>query len=96
MDVNHRFSRLTNGWLSPKFKVIYSAAAVNDDPELETVFDAPDSIIKRFSGQIQSLPDRDDRIRFVGQIADDFNRLMGQRRQYMERELAKILVWTKA
>lgn len=96
MDINHRFSRLTNGWLSPKFKVIYSAGGENDDPELETVFDAPDSIKERFFGNVQSLPDPGDRIRFVEKIAKKFNRLMGERTQYMEGELAKILKWVSA
>ena len=96
MDVNHRFSRLTNGWLSPRFKVIYRASAVNDDPELETVFDAPDSILERFSGQIQSLPNPNDRIKFVEKIAKKFNRLMSERREYMDAEIAKISTWTSA
>lgn len=96
MDTNHRFSRLTNGWLSPKFKVIYSAAAQNEDPELETVFDAPKSLLDRFSKTKKSLPSANDRIAFVEEIAADFNRLMDKKRPYMENELKKILAWISA
>lgn len=96
MDTNHRFSRLTNGWLSPKFKVIYSAKAINNDPVLETVFDAPKSVLERFSGKVQSLPNSKDRIEFVKRIADDFNFLMDDRRRYMERELEQIAAWVNA
>jgi hypothetical protein len=96
MDVNHRFSRLTNGWLSPKFKVIYKAAAVNNDPELETVFDAPKSVVERFSGEVQSLPSPADRMRFVQKIAKDFDFLMTTRPGFMEEELVKISEWVEA
>jgi hypothetical protein len=64
--------RITNGWLSPKFKVVYSASAKNEDPELK-----------------QSLPNTTDRMSFVSDIADDFNRLMSTKRSYMEGELKK-------
>jgi hypothetical protein len=96
MDINHRFSRLTNGWLSPKFKVIYSAAAVNDDPTLESVFDAPQSMVERFSMHTQSLPNATDRMKFVEKIAGDFDSLMKTRRVYMEEELRKITKWMVA
>lgn len=96
MDTNHRFSRLTNGWLSPKFKVIYRASSQNSDPELETVFDAPASVLERFTGEIQSLPNSTHRMEFVTRIASQFNRLMVTRRPYMEAELQKILQWKDA
>jgi hypothetical protein len=96
MDTNHRFSRLTDGWLSPKFKVIYSASATNKNPQLETVFDAPTSISERFLGGTQSLPDAEDRMAFVAKIANDFNGLMLNRRAYMNAELAKIAGWVTA
>ena len=96
MDVNHRFSRLTDGWLSPKFKVIYSAAAQNLDPELETVFDAPSSLKERLTGERQSLPDMQDWMQFVRKIAKQFDHLMATRRDYMDSELKKILRWVSA
>jgi hypothetical protein len=96
MDVNHRFSRLTNGWLSPKFKVIYSAGATNNDPTIETVFDVPETVLERFVGKMQSLTDPEDRIGFVRKIATDFNSLMDSRRQYMDTELMKISGWINA
>jgi hypothetical protein len=96
MDINHQFSRLTNGWLSPKFKVIYSAAPQNSDLELETVFDAPTSMKEQLLGQRQSLPDVQDRMDFVGKIAKQFNFLMSTRRSYMDSELRKIMHWMSA
>ncbi|MBD8532008.1 MULTISPECIES: DUF2515 family protein [unclassified Massilia] len=96
MDVNHRFSRLTNGWLSPNFKVVYSASPQNSDPELETVFDAPTSMKERLIGERQSLPDMNDRMEFVSKIAKQFNFLMSTRRSYMDGELSKILHWVSA
>ena len=96
MDTNHWLSRLTDGWLSPKFRVIYRADAQNSDPELETVFDAPKTVVERFTGQMKSLPDARDRMNFVSQIAKDFNNLMTNKRTYMEGELQKILKWMNA
>lgn len=96
MDTNHKFSRLTNGWISPKFRVIYRADAQNDDPALETVFDAPDSVVDRFFGTCESLPDSKDRMKFVQQIAFDFDRLMAGKLPYMEGELRKIAGWKDA
>jgi len=96
MDTNHRFSRRTDGWLSPKFKVIYSASAKNDAPTLETVFDAPSSTLERFAGELQSLPDPSNRIKFLKKIAEDFNSLMKERRPYMDAELQKIAGWMTA
>ena len=96
MDTNHQASRITNGWLSPKFKVIYSASPLNADPELETVFDLPKSLVDRFLKPKQSLPNAIDRMNFVNDIADDFNRLMSTKRAYMEGELRKISAWLTA
>lgn len=96
MDTNHRFSRLTNGWISPKFKVIYSFSPTNTDPELESVFDAPENSIDRYFGPIGSLPNQEDRMKFVAQIAEKFNSLMKKRPSYMEGELRKIADWVSA
>ena len=96
MDMNHQFSRQTDGWISPKFKVIYSAAGSNANPELETVFDPPKDTKARFLGSRDSLPNPDDRMKFVAEIAADFHRLMEQKRSYMEAELKKIQIWVSA
>lgn len=96
MDMNHEFSRLTGGWLSPQFKVIYSFAPKTNDPNLQTIFDAPDGLKDRFTGAKKSLPNKDDRMEFVAQIAKDFNRLMSKYRPYMEDELRKIQGWLNA
>lgn len=96
MDTNHRFSRLTGGWISPKFKVVFSASPKNSDPELEAVFDEPDSILDQISGTKKSLPNEEDRMQFVAQIAKKFNQLMKERRSYMETELGKIAKWVAA
>jgi hypothetical protein len=96
MDLNHHFSRLTNGWISPKFKVIYSAGFHNSDPDLETVFDVPENMKEQLIGARQSLPDVHDRMQFVAKIAKQFNYLMSTRRGYMDSELQKILRWTAA
>jgi hypothetical protein len=96
MDMNHRFSRMTGGWLSPQFKVIYSFAPANKDPSLEAVFDAPTGLRDRFKSRVKSLPNQKDRMEFVGQIARNFNRLMDERRNYMDGELRKIQGWLDA
>ena len=96
MDINHRASRMTNGWLSPKFKVVYSAAPQTNDPDLEAVFDAPASVGERFSIKTKSLPNSVDRMGFVEQIAKKFDTLMRTRRPYMEAELKKITRWMNA
>ncbi len=96
MDMNHQFSRLTNGWMSPKFKVIYSAKPQNGLPELEAVFDQPTSMTDQFLGGRQSLPNAADRMKFVEQIAKKFNFLMSAKRAYMEGELRKIMQWLTA
>lgn len=97
MNMNHRFSRMTGGWLSPQFKVVYSFAPLKkDDPSLESVFDAPKGMLDRFKMKVKSLPNQADRMEFVGQIADDFNRLMGERKAYMDGELRKIQGWLNA
>lgn len=96
MDTNHRFSRMSNGWISPKFKVIFSSTATNNNPELEAVFDAPDGVIDQFIGERQSLPDPEDRMEFVDQIAKKFNKLMLTKHAYMESEIKKIAGWISA
>jgi len=96
MDLNHNFSRLTLGWISPPFKVIYSADPNTPDPSLETVFDTPDGRIDRAFGPRKSLPDQNDRMAYVKQIAADFDKHMTVKRSYMETQLRKIREWKSA
>jgi len=94
MDMNHRFARASGGLMTTKYRVIYSAAADTDDPELQTVFDPRSG---RLSGvwdgiwnNQKSLPNPDDRMGYVGEIARDFHKLMLKDRDYMEKELLAI------
>lgn len=96
MDTNHKFSRLTSGWISPKFKVVYSASPSTNDPELEAVFDAPNNLLDQLTGTSKSLPNEQDRMGFVEQIAKKFNALMLGRRPYLEGELRKIAAWSQS
>lgn len=96
MDMNHKFSRLTSGWISPQFKVIYSFRPTNDDPSLQTAFDPPTGFINRFYNERKSLPEKEDRMAFVSQIGRDFHKLMLDRRPYMDAELRKIHGWINA
>jgi len=97
MSINHLISRYSGGFLSPQYAVVYSASPKVDDPTLKTVFDAPDGITDWVTGPKQSLPNPQDRMSYVEDIAKDFNRLMGGRkRAYMESELRKIQGWLNA
>lgn len=96
MNVNHTISRYSGGFLSPRYAVVYSAAPKTDDPKLQTVFDEPKSPWDYATGPKQSLPNPVDRMVYVARIAEDFNRLMTERRAYMEGELHKIRGWLNA
>ncbi len=96
MDMNHEFSRLTGGWLSPQFKVVYGFLPKTDDPKLQTIFDVPDGVKDRFTEAKKSLPNKEDRMEFVAQIAKKFNGLMSTDLAYMEGELRKIQGWINA
>ena len=96
MKINHRFSRISNGLISPLYAVIYSATPTTDDPELMTVFDKPEDALDWGTGVKRALPNPDDRMDFVGHIAEDFNRLMRKKRKYIEGELSKIRNWLNA
>lgn len=82
MDANHAMSRRFGSWLAPPFKVVYSAQAATDGPNPQTVFAEPTGLWDRIRGSGKSLPDPDDRMRFVRRIASDFNRLMGEQSHY--------------
>ncbi|OWT71422.1 MULTISPECIES: hypothetical protein [unclassified Achromobacter] len=94
MDMNHRFARASGGIMTTKYRVIYSAAPTTDNPKLQTVFDPPSG---RWSGvwhgiinHQKSLPNANDRMKYVGQIASDFHNLMLTQREYMEKQLREI------
>ena len=95
MAMNHQYSRMTGGWLSPQFKVVFSASAKTTDSKLEAVFDAPDGIGSYF-GARKVFTNKDDRMVFVGEIAKKFNELMAEQRPYMDGELRKIQAWLYA
>lgn len=96
MDMNHKFSRLTGGWISPQFRVIYAFDTKITDPTLQTVFDVSTGLGDRFFGARKSLTDPTDRMEFVADISDEFNKLMSKRLPYMEGELRKIQAWLNA
>ncbi len=96
MDVNHKYSRISNGLISPSYAVVYSAGPTTNDPSLTTVFDQPAGAKDWFTGPKGSLPNPNDRMKFVRQIAKDFNLNMDSRRAYMEGELRKIRGWLNA
>lgn len=96
MDVNHYFSRLTGGLLSPTYTLYFSAAPKNSDPDLQITFDQPKGWKDRRTGPKASLPNANDRMKYVGEIADKFNDLMARKRLYMEKELREIRRWLDA
>ncbi|WP_454688738.1 DUF2515 family protein [Achromobacter aloeverae] len=93
MDMNHRFARMSDGLMTTKYRVIYSAEPDTDSADLQTVFDPPPTVWKQFFGARKSLPDPDDRMQYVKQIARDFHNLMQTQRDYMNGELRKIQGW---
>lgn len=96
MDLNHSISRLTEGFISPAYEVVFCAGPKTDDPELKVVFDEASDLWDRVTGAKASLPNPDDRMRYVSKIATKFNRLMANRRNYMEGEITKIRGWINA
>lgn len=96
MNVNHAVSRYTGGFLTPRYAVVYSAAAKTDDPKLQTVFDPPTGVWNYLAGPTQSLPNAVDRMKYVDEIAKNFNDLMTERRTHMDAELQKIRGWLNA
>ena len=96
MDLNHLISRYSGGFLSPAYAVVYSAATKTNDPKLKTVFDPSTGVVDYATGPKKSLPNPDDRMKYVADIAKDFNALMANDRAYMEGELQKIRGWLNA
>ena len=60
------------------------------------MFDAPDGLKDRFFGTRKVFTDTDDRMEFVGEIAEKFNKLMDKSRPHMDGELRKIQAWLNA
>jgi hypothetical protein len=96
MNPNHPFARLSYGLMTTRYRVIYSAQPDTGSPDLQTVFDEPTNTWNRYAGRQKNLPNQDDRMEYVGQIAKDFHHLMQTRRAYMEGELQKIRGWLNA
>ncbi|MBA4109695.1 MAG: hypothetical protein C0487_08895 [Leptothrix sp. (in: Bacteria)] len=95
MDINHMISRAVPG-LSPRYEVVYSAKPKTADQELRSTFDRPTGFWDQVTGPTQSLPNPEHRMKYVGQIAKDYNRLMSKKRAYMEGEIRKISWWLNA
>lgn len=96
MDVNHFISRASLGALSPTYTLYFSAAPRNDDPNRKITFDPATGPLDYFTGRKGSLPNPQDRMKYVGQIAEKFNNLMARNRAYMDRELQTIRGWLNA
>ena len=96
MDSNHKFSRWSAGMLSPQFKVVFAFNPHIEDKSLQAIFDVPTGITDRYLGRRKSLPNRQDRMGFVAEIAAKFNRLMLDQLPYMEGEMHKIRGWMNA
>lgn len=96
LDLNHFSARMTNGWIAPPFQVVYSSQPSTDQSEFKTVFDPAPSTFDQFFGKRKSLPNVQDRMRFVGTIAQDFDKLMKQKRTYMRQQLQEIRGWQSA
>jgi hypothetical protein len=76
--------------------VVYSAQATTNDNKLKTVFDGATGPIDWMTGAKKSLPNQNDRMKYVADIAKDFNLLMEKNRSYMDGELQKIRGWLGA
>lgn len=95
LDMNHAYSRRA-GWLAPPFQVVFSAAKDTNDPELKVIFDPSGGILDWMLGSNKSLASTTDRMKFVGDIATQFNKLMLKDKPYIEGELRKIRGWLDA
>lgn len=96
MDANHKFSRWSAGMLSPEFKVVFAFDPQIADKSLKAIFDVPKNIKDRYLGSRKSLPNEEDRMGFVAEIARKFNDLMQDKLPYMENEMKKIRGWMNA
>lgn len=95
LDMNHAYSRRA-GWLAPPFQVVFSAAKDTNDPEGKVIFDPAGGVLDWLSGSNKSLANTTDRMKFVGDIATRFNKLMLKKKPYIEGELHKIRGWLGA
>jgi hypothetical protein len=69
-------------WASPALELVFSSACNTEDARLESV--APDDT---------KLEDVRSRMDWIVLAAKQFHKLMGERREYMERELSTIARW---
>lgn len=96
MDINHLISRASLGALSPRYTLYFSASPKNSDPDLQATFDEPKGTWDYLTGRKKSLPNKDDRMAYVADIAKKFDKLMTTKRTYMDGELQKIRGWLNA
>lgn len=69
-------------WASPDLELVFSSACSTEDVRLKSV--APDDT---------KLEDVRSRMDWIVLAAEQFHRLMGERREHMERELRTIAGW---
>jgi len=99
LDFNHEISRRSYGFLSPNYRVIYTAEFdTPDDPDKQTIFDPPSGTLEKlfnvFISPTKSLADPDERMEYVREIAKDFHGLMTSSKQNgVEDDLRTILRW---
>lgn len=96
MNINHTISRYLGEFFTPKYKVVFSAQPSTTDPNLQTIFDDPNGVIDYLKGPSKSLPKPADRMGYVADIASKYNKLMAEKRPYMDGELQKIRGWLNA
>lgn len=96
LDAAHALGRRFGHWLSPHFRVVYSAAPHTDDPRLISRFDEPQGLWDQAKGTDKSQANQKDRIEFVEEIAEKFNGLMEKQEGYMHAQLAQIRKWIDA
>lgn len=93
LDLNHRVGRRMGDSLVPYLQLVFSAQPASEDASKVVRFDPPEGLVDRVGGTSKSLSNPDDRMKFVAEIARNFNRLMDQERAGMETELTKIRSW---
>lgn len=96
LDTNHKVARAFGSFFSQPYILYLSASPVNSNPKRRVVFDEPKNPWDRITGPKKSLPNPEDRMQYVAQIADKFNDLMLAERNYMEGELRQIQRWINA
>jgi hypothetical protein len=108
LDLNHYMSRNLGGWASAPIRVVFSADATTKDDELHIDFDPAEGVMDgafdrggrllrdMFGKPKVSLSDPNNRMDYVAKIATRFDRLMTQRKPYMEAQIRVIAGWLHA